>query len=67
MSGSGGGLSSQEIAAKEAQERELKAALDRVEAQGDMEKAPSHAPSNVESSGDSSSNSDSNSDSSDED
>jgi hypothetical protein len=62
MSGNGSNLTVEENAAKEAQERELKAAQ-----VGDLTgKAPSRTPSNVESSDDSSSNSDSDSDSSDE-
>jgi hypothetical protein len=62
MSGIGNNPTAEEIAAREAQERELK------EAQvGDVtSKAPSRTPSNVESSDDSSSDSDSDSDSSDE-
>jgi hypothetical protein len=69
MSGSGCGLSAQEIIDKEAQEEELKATQDRVAAQGvsHMGKTPSRTPSNVESSDDSSSDSISDSDSSDED
>jgi hypothetical protein len=63
MSGIGSNPTAEEIAAKEAQERELK------EAQvGDLTgKAPSRTPSNVESSDDSSSDSDLDSNSSDED
>jgi hypothetical protein len=63
MSGIGSNPTAEEIAAKEAQERELK------EAQfGDLiGKAPSRTPSNIESSDDSSSDSDSDSNSSDED
>jgi hypothetical protein len=54
MLGSGGNQTAEEIAAKEAQERELKVALE-----GDLTgKAPSHTPSNIESSDDSSSDSD---------
>jgi hypothetical protein len=69
MLGSGCGLSAQEIIDKEAQEKELKAAQDRVAAQGvsHIGKTPSRTPSNLESSDDSSSDSISNSDSSDED
>jgi hypothetical protein len=63
MSGSGGNPTAKEIAAKEAQERELKAAQ-VVDITG---KAPSRTPSNIESSDNSSSDSDSDSDSSDED
>jgi hypothetical protein len=63
MSGNGSNPTAEEIAAKEAQERELKAAQ-----VGDLTgKAPSGTPSNIESSDDSSSDSDSDSDSSDED
>jgi hypothetical protein len=63
MSGNGSNPTAEEIAAKEAQERELKAAQ-----VGDLTgKAPSLTPSNIESSDDSSPNFDSDSDSSDED
>jgi uncharacterized protein YegJ (DUF2314 family) len=65
MLGIGSNRTAEEIAAKEAQERELKAAQ-----VGDLiDKAPSRTPSNVDSSDDSSldSDSDSDSDSSDED
>jgi hypothetical protein len=65
MSGIGSNPTAEEIAAKEAQERELKAAQ-----VGDLtDKAPSRTPSNVDSTNDSSSDSDSDSDfdSSDED
>jgi uncharacterized protein YegJ (DUF2314 family) len=59
MSGIGSNPTAEEIAAKEAQERELKAAQ-----VGDLiDKAPSRTPSNVDSSDDSSSDSDSDSDS----
>jgi hypothetical protein len=62
MLGSGDNQTAREIAAKEAQERELKAAQ-----VGDITlKAPSRTPTNIESSNDSSSDSDSDSDSSDE-
>jgi hypothetical protein len=55
MSGIGSNPTAEEIAAKEAQERELKAAQ-----VGDLiGKAPSRTPSNIESSDDSSSDSDS--------
>jgi hypothetical protein len=59
--GSGGGLSAQEIAAKEAQEKELKAPQGRAAAQGEnpLDKAPSRPSSNMESSDDSDSDSDS--------
>jgi hypothetical protein len=63
MSRSGGNPTAEEITAKEAQDRELKAAQ-----VGDLTgKAPSRALSNIESSDDSSSDSDLDSDSSDED
>jgi hypothetical protein len=59
MSGIGSNPTAEEIAAKEAQERELKAAQ-----VGDLiDKAPSRTPSNVDTSDDSSSDSDSDSDS----
>jgi hypothetical protein len=59
MSGIGSNPTTKEIAAKEAQERELKAAQ-----VGDLiDKAPNRTPSNVDSSDDSSSDSDSDSDS----
>jgi hypothetical protein len=65
MSGIGSNPTAEEIAAKEAQERELKEA----QVSDLIDKAPSRTPSNVDSSGDSSSDSDSDSysDSSDED
>jgi hypothetical protein len=52
MSGSGGGLSTHVVAAKEAQGRELKTSKDLVAAQGidPLEKPPSRAPSNTDSS-----------------
>jgi hypothetical protein len=63
MSGNGSNPSAKEITAKDAQEREPKAAQ-----VGDLtDKAPSRTPSNIESSDDSSSDSNSDSDSSDED
>jgi hypothetical protein len=63
MSGIGSNPTAEKIAAKEAQERELKAAQ-----VGDLiDKAPSRTPSIVDSSDDSSSDSDTDSDSSDED
>jgi hypothetical protein len=63
MSRNGSNPTAEEIAAKEAQERELKAAqVDDLTG-----KAPRYTPSNIESSDDSSSDSDSHSDSSDED
>jgi hypothetical protein len=63
MLGNGSNPTAEEIAAKEAQERELKPAQ-----VGDLTgKASSRTPSSIESSDDSSSDSDSDSDSSDED
>jgi hypothetical protein len=66
--GDGVGPSTQKIAAKEAQERELNVTQDRAATQGGnlFDKAPSRPSSNIESSDDSDTDSDSDSDSSDE-
>jgi hypothetical protein len=68
MSGVGVGPSTQEITAKEAQEKELKDAQDRAATQGGnlFDKAPSLPSSNIGSSNNFDTNSDSDSNSSDE-